>query len=214
MCGAGRIRASQGTVRITLRGAGTQWARQGVGWREGGSSQERGAKAALRGQDWGGGAADGVTVPFAIPVGSPPSFPPSPGPWGPPIHCPWPSRAPDALRTVRGILPGAAGGAPDGAPEVSRGLDSVEASPRPLPGRGRRLPGTRGTGTLARPRNQRGGGRSPGKVGGDHKAGASSRRVEPRPDRPRAGLLTSLQRAHRKPRSTAFLPTPSGWLRQ
>ncbi|XP_068388823.1 uncharacterized protein, partial [Eschrichtius robustus] len=31
VCGAGRSRASQGTVRITLRGAGTQWARQGGG---------------------------------------------------------------------------------------------------------------------------------------------------------------------------------------
>lgn len=80
--------------------------------------------------------------------------------------------------------------------------------------RSQRPPVTRGTGTLARPRTHRGGGRSPGKLGGDHKAGPLSRRVEPRPDRPHAGLLTSPQRAHRKPRSTAFLPTPSSWLRQ
>lgn len=80
--------------------------------------------------------------------------------------------------------------------------------------RSQRPPVTRGTGTLARPRPHRGGGRSPGKLGGDHKAGPLSRRVEPRPDRPHAGLLTSPQRAHRKPRSTAFLPTPSSWLRQ
>lgn len=158
---------------------------------EGRSSRDRGARQFSEART--GLSGRGSDCALSHPGGSRRPLPP-PRSLGTPTHCPWPSRGPATLRVVGGVLPGAA---PDGAPTVSRGLDSVEASPRPLPGR---VLGNEDSGETHAPEGR-------GAGGGGELAGSSSGRVGLRPGHPHAHLHIPRPSA-RPPEAPLHRPAP------
>lgn len=147
-----------------------------------------------------------MTLLFAIPARSPPPSPAHQA-LGPPIYCSWPPRGPDSF--IQWAERGEScrerrEGSLTGPPTASRGLDLVEASPRPPFTEGLAEPGLRRRAGLGGAEGSPGTGE-----GGDEEAGASSGRVGPRPDCPHAPLHTSPQRAHRKLRPAGRGVPPS-----
>ena len=121
----GRIRASQRIIPVTLMGCGTRWAGQWVGVAGGGQIRDPGRVEGIRSAGQGrpqtpgleGGAKRRPPDPALWHIGGVAAHPPrSHGPWAPLIHCPGPSRGPDALSTAGGVQPGVGSGAPTESP--------------------------------------------------------------------------------------------------
>lgn len=210
-----RIRASQRIIPVTLTGGGTRCAGQGVGAAGGGQILDPARVEGIRSAGQGrpqrpgleGGAERRPSDPALWHLGGVAAHPPcSPGHWAPPIHCPGPSRGPDALSTSGGVLPRAG---PDGIPRVSRSLGSGEESLRLPRKRGRTTQGTAGLWPRPGPRGRAAEYRD---GGWGHGAEGPSPRFEPRADRPRGGHLW-LPASARPPEDMApRLPALLFWL--